>query len=100
MARSRPKRCAARENPPASPNGNRIQLFCRARYRHPLQSQIRHGFHGSFSFCFDDDIVAIPVWQRDITEHNVELLGVDHVQRAPSVISRGNIMAEMIQKPG
>src|SRR5882724_6453386 len=65
---------------------------CKARYR--------HGFHGSFSFRFYNDIVAIPVWQRDIAQHNVELFGVDHVQRAPCVISRGNVMAEMIQKPG
>src|SRR4029077_1605128 len=65
---------------------------CKARYR--------HGFHGSFSFRFRDDIVAIPVWQRDITQHNVELFGVDHVQRALGVISRGNVVPEMIQKPG
>src|SRR6478736_9842804 len=38
--RSGRERCAARENPPASPDGNRIQLVCRARYRHALQSQI------------------------------------------------------------
>ena len=64
------------------------------------KARYRHGFHGSFSFRFHNDIVAIPVWQRDITQHNVELFGVDHVQRAPCVISRGNVMAEMIQKPG
>src|SRR6266853_5399740 len=69
-----------------------IVTLCKARYR--------HGFHGSFSFRFHNDIVAIPVWQRDITQHNVELFGVDHVQRAPCVISRGNVVAEMIQKPG
>src|SRR6266481_215174 len=69
-----------------------ILTRCKARYR--------HGFDGSFSFRFHNDIVAIPVWQRDITQHNVELFGVDHVQRAPCVISRRNIMAEMIQKPG
>src|SRR5258705_11545712 len=69
-----------------------IVTLCKARYR--------HGFHGSFSFRFHNDIVAIPVWQRDITQDNVELSGVDHVQRAPCVISRGNVMAEMIQKSG
>src|SRR5947208_11146733 len=69
-----------------------IVTRCKARYR--------HGFDGSFSFRFHNDIVAIPIWQRDITQHNVELFGVDHVQRAPRVISRGNVVAEMIQKPG
>src|SRR6476660_6485632 len=68
-----------------------IVTLCKARYR--------HGFHGTFSFRFHNDIVAIPVWQRDITQHNIELFGVDHVQRAPCVISRGNVMAEMIEKP-
>src|SRR6267142_4801534 len=63
------------------------------------KARYRHGFHGSFSFRFRNDFVAIPVWQRDITQHNVELFGVDHVQRAPGVISRGNVMAERIQKP-
>jgi len=58
----------------------------------------RYGFDGSFSFCLCDYIVAISVWQRDITQHNVELFGVDHVQRAPGVISRGNVVAEMVQK--
>src|SRR5881396_1069347 len=62
-----------------------IVTRCKARYR--------HGFHGSFSFRFHNDIVAIPVWQRDITQHNVELVGVDQFQRAPGVISRGNIVA-------
>jgi hypothetical protein len=61
---------------------------CKAGYR--------HGFHGSFSFRFLDDIVAIPVRQRDVTQHNVELFGVDHVQRAPGAISRRNFVAEMI----
>src|SRR6266487_158926 len=69
-----------------------IVTRCKARYR--------HGFDGSFSFRFHNDIVAIPVRQRDITQHNVELFGIDHVQRAPCVISRGNVMAEMTQKPG
>src|SRR6266487_2806627 len=69
-----------------------IVTLCKPRYR--------HGFYGSFSFRFHNDIVAIPVWQRDITQHNVEFFGVDHVQRAPCVISRGNVVAEMIQKPG
>jgi hypothetical protein len=59
-----------------------------------------HGFHGSFSFRFRNDIVAVPVWQRDIAQHNVELFGLDNVQRAPGTISRGNVMAEMIQEPG
>jgi hypothetical protein len=68
-----------------------IVTLCKARYR--------HGFHGSFSFRFNNDIVAIPVWERDITQHNVEVFGVDHVQRASGAISRGNVMAEMIQKP-
>ena len=58
------------------------------------------GFNGSSSFCFRNDIVAIPVWQRDITQHNVELFGVDQVQRAPGIISRRNVVAKMIQKPG
>ena len=69
-----------------------IVTRCKARYR--------HGFHGPFSFRFHNDIVAIPVWQRDITQDNVELFGLDHVQRAPGIISRGNVVAEMIQKPG
>ena len=69
-----------------------ILTRCKPRYR--------HGFDGSFSFRFHNDIVAIPVWQRDITQHNVEVFGVDHVQRAPGIISRGNVVAEMIQKPG
>ncbi len=60
----------------------------------------RYGFDGAFPFCFCNDIVAIPVWQRDITQHNVELFGVDQVQRAPGIISRRNVVAEMIQKPG
>ena len=64
---------------------------CKAGYR--------HGFHRSFSFRFHNDIVAVPIWQRDVAQHNVELFGVDHVQRAPGVISRGNIVAEMIQQP-
>src|SRR6476659_5608836 len=38
----------------------------------------RHGFHRPFSFRFHDDIVAIAVWQRDITQDNIELFGVDH----------------------
>src|SRR5438093_992656 len=59
----------------------------------------RYGFGGSFSFRFCNDIVAIPVWQRDITQHNVELFGVNYFQRAPGVISRGNVVAEMIQEP-
>lgn len=59
----------------------------------------RYGFDGSFSFRFRNNIVAIPVWQRDITQHNVELLGVDQVQRGPGIISRRNVVAEMIQKP-
>src|SRR5262245_33232091 len=50
-----------------------------------------HRFHGSFSFRFHDYIVAVPVWQRDITQDNVELFGIDHVQCAPGIISRGNI---------
>ena|SRR5882724_6621091 len=45
-----------------------IVTRCKARYR--------HGFHGSFSFRFQNDIVAIPVWQRDIAQHNVELLAL------------------------
>src|SRR6476661_7126393 len=69
-----------------------IVTRCKARYR--------HGFHRSFSLRFHNDIVAIPVWQRDITQHNVELFGLDHVHRAAGVISRGNVVAEMIQKPG
>src|SRR5215208_4506825 len=36
-----------------------IVTRAKARYRHRL--------HRSFSFGFHDDIVAIPVWQRDIT---------------------------------
>src|SRR6185369_16903935 len=51
-----------------------------------------HGFHGSFSFRFRNDMVAVPVWQRDIAQHNVELFGVDHIQCAPGTISRGNVM--------
>src|SRR5215471_904804 len=47
-----------------------------------------HSFYGSFSFRFPDDIVAVSVWQCDIAKHNVELFGVDHVQRAPGAISR------------
>jgi hypothetical protein len=69
-----------------------IVTRCKARYR--------YGFHRSFSFRFRYDIVAITVWQRDITQHNVELFGVDHVQRAPGAFSRGNVVAEMIQEPG
>src|SRR4029077_17170831 len=38
--RSGRERCVTRENPPDSPDGNRIQLFCRARYRHAPKSQI------------------------------------------------------------
>src|SRR4051794_14007672 len=38
----------------------------------------RHGFDSSFSFRFHNNIVAIPVWQRDVTQHHVELLGLDH----------------------
>ena len=68
-----------------------IVTRCKARYR--------HGFHGSFSFRFGNHIVAIPIWQGDITQHNVELFGVDHVPRAPGVFSDGNVVAEMIQKP-
>src|SRR3982751_5074473 len=37
---SYPEQCEVRENPPASPNKNRIQLFCRARHRHALQNRI------------------------------------------------------------
>src|SRR5262245_15209953 len=65
-----------------------IVTRCKTRYR--------HGFHRSFSFRFHNDIVAIPVWQRDIAQHNVELFGFDHVQRTPCVISRGYIMTEVI----
>src|SRR5437762_13109553 len=68
-----------------------IVVRCKARYR--------HRFHGSFSFRFHNDIVAIPVWKRDVTQHDVELFGVDHVQCGPSVVSRGNIVTEMIQQP-
>jgi hypothetical protein len=60
----------------------------------------RHGFHGSLSFRFHNDIVAISVRQRYITQHNIELFRVNHVQRASRVISRGNFVAKMIQKPG
>src|SRR5712675_91856 len=55
------------------------------------KARYRHGFHRSFSLRFHDDIVAIPVWQRDITQHSVEFFGLDHVQRAAGVISRGNV---------
>src|SRR4051794_14381934 len=68
-----------------------IVMRCKARYR--------HRFHGSFSFRFHNDIVAIPVWKRDVAQHDVELFGVDHVQRGPGVVSRGNIVTEMIQQP-
>src|SRR6476619_5485152 len=59
---------------------------CKARYR--------HGFHSSFSFRFRNDIVAVPIWQRDITQDKVELFGLDHVQRAAGVISRRNGVAK------
>ena len=58
----------------------------------------RHGFDGSFSFRLGNNVVAITVWQRNITQHDVELFRVDHVQGAPRVISSGNVVAEMIQK--
>src|SRR6478752_6625914 len=38
--RSGRERRVVRENPPASPDKNRIQLFCPARHRHARQSQI------------------------------------------------------------
>ena len=65
---------------------------CKARYR--------HSFHGSLSLRFDNNVVAVPVRQRDVAQYNVELFGFDHVQRASGVVSRGNVMAEMIQEPG
>jgi hypothetical protein len=33
------------------------------------KARYRHGFHRPFSFRFHDDIVPIPVWQGDITQH-------------------------------
>ena len=36
-----------------------------------------HRLHGSSSFGFHNDIVTIPVWQRDIAQHNVELFGIN-----------------------
>src|ERR1051325_4584099 len=59
----------------------------------------RHSFHRSLSFRFHNDIVAIPVWQRDIAQHNVELFRVDHIQRASGIVSGGNVMAKVIKKP-
>src|SRR6478735_12587962 len=69
-----------------------IVTRCKARYR--------HRFHRSFSFRFLNDIVAVSVWQRDITQDNVELFGLDHVERTAGVVSRGNVVAKIIQKPG
>src|SRR6476619_6338056 len=63
-----------------------IVTRCKARYR--------HGFHRAFSFRFINDIVAVPVWKRDITQDKVELFGLDHVQRAAGVISRRNGVAK------
>src|SRR6476660_9612156 len=63
------------------------------------KARYRHGFHRSFSFRFHNDIVAVPVWQCDITQHHVEIFGLDHVERAAGIISGGNVVAEMIQKP-
>src|SRR5262249_28398062 len=58
----------------------------------------RYGFDRSFSFRLGNDLVTISVRQRNITQHNIELFRVDHLQGALRAISGGNLMTEMIQK--
>ena len=58
----------------------------------------RYRFNRSFSFSFGNHVVTAAIGQRDVAQKDVELFGVDNVQRGLRAIGNGNFVAEMTEE--
>src|SRR5437867_11286033 len=58
----------------------------------------RYGFDRSFSLGFGNYVVAAAIGQRDVAQNDVELFGVNNIQRSLRAIGKGNFVAEMTEK--
>ena len=58
----------------------------------------RYRFDRSSSLSLGNNVVAVAVRQSDVAQDDIELFGVNQVQRILRSVSDRNFMAEMIEK--